>query len=69
MLGWLAGYKSPNEIPVLIGLEDTVLSSDDLKALCAAFGTTSASPMLHIKGHTPESVSYTHLTLPTIYSV
>jgi predicted aconitase/predicted aconitase with swiveling domain len=54
MLGWLAGYKSPNEIPVLIGLEDTVLSNDDLKALCAAFGTTSASPMLHIKGHTPE---------------
>ena len=54
MLGWLAGYKSPNEIPVLIGLEDTVLSNDDLKALCAAFGTTSASPMFHIKGHTPE---------------
>ena len=54
MIGWLAGYKSPNEIPVLIGLEDTVLSNDDLKALCAAFGTTSASPMLHIKGHTPE---------------
>jgi predicted aconitase len=54
MIGWLAGYKSPNGIPVLIGLEDTVMSNDDLKALCAAFGTTSASPMLHIKGHTPE---------------
>ena len=54
MIGWLAGYKSPNGIPVLIGLEDISLSNDDLKALCAAFGTTSASPMLHIKGHTPE---------------
>jgi hypothetical protein len=31
MLGWLAGYKSPNEFQVLIGLEDTVLSNDDLK--------------------------------------
>ena len=50
----LAGSKSPNGIPVLIGLEDISLSNDDLKALCAAFGTTSASPMLHIKGHTPE---------------
>ena len=54
MIGWLAGYKSPNGIPVLIGLEDISLTNDDLKALCAAFGTTSASPMLHIKGHTPE---------------
>ena len=54
MIGWIAGYKSPNGIPVLIGLEDILLSNDDLKALCAAFGTTSASPMLHIKGHTPE---------------
>ena len=54
MIGWLAGSKSPNGIPVLIGLEDISLSNDDLKALCAAFGTTSASPMLHIKGHTPE---------------
>ena len=54
MIGWLAGSKSPNGIPVLIGLEDISLNNDDLKALCAAFGTTSAAPMLHIKGHTPE---------------
>ncbi|TDT77361.1 putative aconitase subunit 1 [Litoreibacter halocynthiae] len=54
MLGWLAGCKSPSGIPVLTGLEHASPSSDDLKALCAAFGTTSAAPMLHVRGHTPE---------------
>ena len=54
MLGWLAGIKSPNEIPLLTGLETTQVEQDDLKALCAAFGTTSSAPMLHIRGHTPE---------------
>ncbi len=54
MLGWLAGVKSPNSIPVLTGLEATSPTPDDLKALCAAFGTTSAAPMLHVRGHTPE---------------
>ncbi|MFK7755108.1 MAG: aconitase X [Sedimentitalea sp.] len=55
MLGWLAGVKSPGAIPVLTGLETASASSDDLKALCAAFGTTSAAPMLHVRGHTPEA--------------
>ena len=55
MIGWLAGHKSPNGIPVLNGLENISINNDALKALCAAFGTTSAAPMLHIKGHTPES--------------
>lgn len=54
MLGWLAGAKSPNGIPVLTGLEGASPTPDDLKALCAAFGTTSAAPMLHVRGHTPE---------------
>lgn len=54
MLGWLAGAKSPNGIPVLTGLEALAPTQDDLKALCAAFGTTSAAPMLHVRGHTPE---------------
>lgn len=55
LLGWLAGVRSPSYIPVLTGLEDADPSEDDLKALCAAFGTTSAAPMLHIRGHTPEA--------------
>ncbi|MCR9088932.1 MAG: aconitase X [Rhodobacteraceae bacterium] len=54
MLGWLAGTLSPSQIPVLTGLEATQPTQDDFKALCAAFGTTSAAPMLHVRGHTPE---------------
>ena len=54
MLGWLAGAKSPIGIPILTGLENVSPTQDDLKALCAAFGTTSGAPMLHVRGHTPE---------------
>lgn len=55
LLGWLAGQVSPDHIPLLTGLDDLHPSQDDLKALCAAFGTTSGAPMLHIAGHTPEA--------------
>ncbi|MGJ8546482.1 MAG: cis-3-hydroxy-L-proline dehydratase [Sulfitobacter sp.] len=55
MLGWLAGQAAPDCIPVLRGLEESRPSEDDLKGLCAAFGTTSAAPMLHVAGVTPEA--------------
>lgn len=55
LLGYLAGSASPERIPFLRGLAATSPSGDDLKALCAAFGTTSAAPMLHIEGVTPGS--------------
>jgi predicted aconitase len=55
MLGWLAGQVAPDRIPLLRGLETARPSEDDLKALCAAFGTTSAAPMLHVAGVTPEA--------------
>lgn len=55
LLGWLAGQASPDQIPLLAGLEALSPSRDDLKALCAAFGTTSGAPMLHIAGQTPEA--------------
>jgi len=55
LLGWLAGKFSPDHIPLLTGLENLKPSTDDLKSLCAAFGTTSGVPMLHIAGHTPEA--------------
>ena len=55
MLGLLAGLKSPYGIPILTGLEGIEPNGDNLKALCAAFGTTSAAPMVHLHGHTPES--------------
>ena len=55
LLGHLAGQRAPDRIPLLRGLASGLPSRDDLKALCAAFGTTSASPMLHIEGVTPEA--------------
>ena len=53
LVGYLAGRASPDRIPILRGLAGTAPSRDDLKALCAAFGTTSAAAMLHIEGVTP----------------
>lgn len=55
LLGYLAGQLAPDRIPLLTGVEQLTPSADDLKALCAAFGTTSAAPMLHVDGVTPEA--------------
>lgn len=55
LIGYLAGRVAPDRIPLLRGLAAATPDRDDLKALCAAFGTTSAAPMLHIEGVTPEA--------------
>ncbi|MDH3581893.1 MAG: aconitase family protein [Hyphomicrobiales bacterium] len=55
LLGYLAGLRAPDCIPILTGLQDLSPSPDDLKALCAAFGTTSSAPMLHLAGISPEA--------------
>ncbi|WP_417582219.1 aconitase X [Pelagibacterium sp.] len=55
LIGYIAGLLAPDRIPLLRGLASARPSRDDLKALCAAFGTTSAAPMLHIEGVTPEA--------------
>lgn len=55
LIGYLAGHSSPDRIPLLRGLAGAAPSRDDLKALCAAFGTSSAAPMLHVEGITPEA--------------
>ncbi|MGF7008772.1 aconitase X [Aminobacter sp. BE322] len=55
LVGYLAGKAAPDRIPLLRGLAAGKPSRDDLKALCAAFGTTSAAPMLHIEGVTSEA--------------
>lgn len=55
MLGHLVGELAANEIPVVCGLEGVTASRDDLRAFGAAFATTSAAPMFHIVGHTPEA--------------
>ncbi|MCC0068420.1 MAG: DUF521 domain-containing protein [Rhodobacteraceae bacterium] len=55
LIGWLAGKAAPDRIPLLRGLAAAQPSPENLKALCAAFGTTSAAPMLHVEGVTPEA--------------
>ena len=55
MLGWLAGKKTPNSVPLLKGVEKQKPSPDNLRALCASFGTTSNAAMLHLAGVTPEN--------------
>ena len=60
LIGYLAGKAAPDCIPLLRGLAPAAPTRDDLKALCAAFGTTSASPMLHIEGVTPEAEGSAH---------
>jgi predicted aconitase/predicted aconitase with swiveling domain len=60
LMGYVAGKNAPEAVPLLRGLSGLSPSTDDLKALCAAFGTTSAAPMLHIEGVTPEA------TLPPV---
>ena len=54
LLGWIAGRLAPDRIPVLRGIEQSAPSRDDLRAVCAAFGTTSAAALLHVTGVTPE---------------
>ena len=55
LIGYLAGHAAGTRVPLLRGLSRGNPSRDDLKALCAAFGTTAAAPMLHIAGVTPEA--------------
>ncbi|GAB1363898.1 aconitase X [Rhodobacter sp.] len=55
LIGWLAGKAAPDCIPLLRGLAAAKPTAENLKALCAAFGTTSAAPMLHVEGVTPEA--------------
>lgn len=55
LLGWLAGQVAPDRVPVLKGLSHLGPQADDLRAVCAAFGTTSASPLLHVHEVTPEA--------------
>lgn len=64
LLGWIGGHLAPDSIPLFKGLSECRPSDDDLKALCAAFGTTSGAPMLHIEGITPEASRYDTSGLP-----
>jgi hypothetical protein len=55
LLGYHIGKIATNEIPLICGLQGHRVGSDDLKAFGAAFATTSAAPMFHMLGVTPEA--------------
>lgn len=61
-LGYLVGSVATHDIPVLTGLQHPAPTDDDLKAFGAAFATTSAAPMFHILGVTPEAGSVEEAT-------
>lgn len=55
LLGYHIGALCGSRIPVVDGLQPLAPDSDALKAFGAAFATTSAAPMFHIAGVTPEA--------------
>lgn len=56
LLGYHIGSLAGSDIPLVFGLETVQPSLDDLKAFGAAFATTSAAPLFHIAGVTPEAL-------------
>ncbi|KAA0980424.1 aconitase X [Pseudomonas sp. ANT_H12B] len=56
LLGYHIGALAGSRIPLVLGLERNKPSLDDLKAFGAAFATTSAAPLFHIAGVTPEAL-------------
>lgn len=55
LLGYHVGLLCGSRIPLVRGLEKAQPSLDDLKAFGAAFATSSAAPLFHIAGVTPEA--------------
>jgi hypothetical protein len=69
LIGYLIGTVSPDAIPLVEGVSEHLPDTDALKAFGAAFATTSAAPMFHIAGVTPEALdpkAFEALDLPTI---
>ncbi|WP_248915139.1 aconitase X [Pseudomonas moorei] len=56
LLGYHIGALAGSRVPLVLGLEKCKPSLDDLKAFGAAFATTSAAPLFHIAGVTPEAI-------------
>jgi cis-L-3-hydroxyproline dehydratase len=56
-LGHLCGTLSDGQLPILVGMQrwNEFVTTDHLKAFCAAYGTTGSSPLIHIAGITPEA--------------
>ena len=57
VMGWLSGNLSDGRIPLILGFDLLPsVSRDNLKAFCAAFGTTGSSPLFHMANMTPETL-------------
>ncbi|WP_458374658.1 cis-3-hydroxy-L-proline dehydratase [Pseudomonas laurylsulfatiphila] len=56
LLGYYIGALAGSRVPLVLGLEKRKPGLDDLKAFGAAFATTSAAPLFHIAGVTPEAI-------------
>ncbi len=56
LLGYHIGALAGSRIPLVLGLKPHQPGLDDLKAFGAAFATTSAAPLFHIAGVTPEAL-------------
>ena len=56
LLGYHIGALAGTRIPLVLGLKQQHPDLDDLKAFGAAFATTSAAPLFHIAGVTPEAL-------------
>ena len=63
LLGHVVGDIAANCIPIVAGLENTVVTNDDLKAFGAAFATTASAAMFHIAGITPEASTLEDIAL------
>jgi hypothetical protein len=66
LLGYHIGALAGSRIPLVLGLEQRKPSLDDLKAFGAAFATTSAAPLFHIAGVTPEAIDPVQVLAPDI---
>lgn len=56
-MGWLCGTLSDGKVPLILGFEliSSMISDDDFKSFCAAYGTTGTAPLFHMAGVTPEA--------------
>jgi len=66
LLGYHIGALAGSRIPLVLGLEQRQPSLDDLKAFGAAFATTSAAPLFHIAGVTPEALDPSQMLEPGV---
>merc|ERR1712194_677033 len=57
-MGWVCGNLSDGGIPLILGFDSlpAVSNETNLKAFCAAFGTTGSSPLFHMANITPEAM-------------